>query len=423
MFKNISETIITRFVNALISFIITIIISRRFGAEGTGTIGLIVLGITIIVLVNNFIGGSGLVYLIPRYGVYNLLITSYIWALITSVPVSIILGISKLIPSGYTFHVFLLAFLFSLTSINQMIMLGKEKIKPYNIISMLQMIVLIISLMLFIKFYPQKGINAYIYALYCAYIFAFLFSSLYIKKIISFTSLAGVTKIIKETFKLGVIFQTANLLQLLNYRLSYYLIDLYTGRGNLGVYNIGVQVSESVWNIPKSLSTIIYSKISNSDDKNYSINLTLGFLKLSLAATSILLLIIIVIPKSFYVFIFSSDFINVKQVMIWLSPGILAISGGMILSHYFSGSGKAFHNTISSAIGVIFTILFCILLIPEYGLSGAALAATLSYCASTLYQIIIFCKTTKCNLINLLPVTNDIKIIKKEIKKCFNKSN
>ena len=150
MIKNIFSTIFTRFINAIISFIVIIIISQKFGAEGTGTIGLILLGITIIVMINNFVGGSALVYLVPRYDLYKLLIPSYIWALITSVPVAILLSITGLIPHEFTYHVMLLSLIFSLTSINQMFILGKEKIKLFNLTSLAQMLVLLVSLMLFV---------------------------------------------------------------------------------------------------------------------------------------------------------------------------------------------------------------------------------------------------------------------------------
>lgn len=422
MIKNIFSTIFTRFINAIISFIVIIIISQKFGAEGTGTIGLILLGITIIVMINNFVGGSALVYLVPRYDLYKLLIPSYIWALITSVPVAILLSITALIPHEFTYHVMLLSLIFSLTSINQMFILGKEKINFFNLTSLAQMLVLLVSLILFVHFFPKLGIYAYIFALYCAYLSSLLWSTLIIKKLIKIGDLNGLTSIIKEFFRLGTIFQAANLFQLLNYRLAYYLVDLHLGRSALGVYNLGTQLAEGVWNIPKSLSTIIYSKISNSNDKDYKVKLTLGFFKLSLLSTLFLLIIILILPKSFFGLIFGPDFINVKEVIFFLATGITAISAGMILSHYFSGTGKPFHNTISSGIGLVFTFILCIILIPHYKLAGAAMAATISYTASCIYQIIIFCKLTNVSIKDFLPNKNDITILKNEIKNIFKKN-
>jgi len=417
MIRNIAGTIITRFINALISFTAMIIISRNFGAEGIGTIGLIVLGITIIVLINNFVGGSSLVYLVPRYDMYRLIIPSYIWALFSSIPVSFLLSLANLIPVEFTYHVLLLSLMFSITSINQMILLGREKIILYNMISLSQMAIMIVCLIIFTYKFSGLGIMAYIYSLYCAYFISLIWSSLAIRKLIIFGSLEGITEILREIFRLGAILQAANLFQLLNYRLSYYLVDLFAGRGALGIFNLGVQLSEGVWNIPKSLSTVIYSRISNSDDSSYVIKLTLGFFKLSLIITILILTIIILIPQNVFGIIFGAEFTEVKTVILFLAAGIAAISAGMILSHYFSGTGKPHHNTISSGIGLVFTLILSLWLIPIYGLAGAGIAATVSYSATFLYQIIMFRKISGARIRDFMISSNDFKVIKAEINK------
>jgi O-antigen/teichoic acid export membrane protein len=417
MIRNIAGTILTRFINALISFAAMIIISRNFGAEGIGTIGLIVLGITIIVLINNFVGGSALVYLVPRYDLYRLIIPSYIWALFSAVPVSFLLSLAKLIPVEYTYHVLLLSLMFSITSINQMVLLGREKINLYNLISMSQMIVMISCLVIFTYNFPEEGIIIYIYSLYCAYFISLVWSTLAIRKLLTFSSLDGISDILREIFRLGAILQAANLFQLLNYRLSYYLVDFFSGRGALGVFNLGVQLSEGVWNIPKSLSTVIYSRISNSDDSSYVIKLTLGFFKLSLIITILILSIIILIPEYIFGLIFGAEFTEVKTVILFLAAGIAAISASMILSNYFSGTGRPHHNTISSGIGLVFTLLMSLWLIPIYGLAGAGIAATISYSASCLYQIIMFRKISGAKTRDFIINADDFKIVKEEISK------
>ncbi|HRS53940.1 MAG TPA: polysaccharide biosynthesis C-terminal domain-containing protein [Bacteroidales bacterium] len=420
MFKNIASTIITRFINALISFITIIILSRKFGAEGMGTIGLIVLGITIIVLINNFVGGSSLVYLVPRYNTYKLILLSYSWALISSISTTIILNLINLIPNNYTYHILLLSLLFSINSINQMIILGYEKITFYNIISLAQAIIMFISLIIFLNIIPQTSINTYVYALYCSYTLVTIWSFFSIRKfIIASKSLDKLTNLIKEIFKLGTIIQIANISQLFNYRLAYYFIDHFINRKALGIFNLSTQISEGVWNIPKSLSTVIYSKISNSNDKNYMINLTLSFFKISLIMTLIILSIIFIIPSYAFQLIFGNDFYEVKKIIILLSPGIIAISAGMILSNYFSGTGKPIYNTIGSVIGFIFTLILGLWLIPTHGLMGAALSTTISYVASSTYQIIIFYKLTNIKIKQLTFNKNDLTMVKYEIKKLF----
>ena len=56
--------------------------------------------------------------------------------------------------------------------------------------------------------------------------------------------------------------------------------------------------------------------------------------------------------------------------------------------------GEPKHNTISAAVGLIFTLILGWLLIPRFGFIGAGFSAAISYSVATLYQFIIFGKLT-----------------------------
>ena len=130
MFKNILSTLSTKIISAAISFFIVVLTSHLLGAEAVGTIGLIILGITIVLLVSNFIGGGALIYLLPRLGQYKLLVPSYIWSFLSGVVVTYILYIFNLIPKEFGLHIFLLSLINSLASANFNILLGRQKILP-----------------------------------------------------------------------------------------------------------------------------------------------------------------------------------------------------------------------------------------------------------------------------------------------------
>lgn len=71
----------------------------------------------------------------------------------------------------------------------------------------------------------------------------------------------------------GFAIQIANFAQLLNYRLSYYIIEFCSGRKALGVFDLGTKLSEAVWILPKSMATVQYARISNSkENKIYAKN-------------------------------------------------------------------------------------------------------------------------------------------------------
>jgi len=414
LLKKILGTAGARLIITIITFAVVVINARNLGAVGLGEIVILVLGITIILLISNVVGGGALVYLIPRFDLFTIIVPAYFWSFLSAIIGAYALSFFHLIPPAYTHHVLFLSLFQSLSSTNLNILLGKEKIRQFNFISVFQVVVLIGSLTWFFFFLKQVEVISYIYALYLSYFSTFLISTLAIRKYLKFNGFEYFDEAIIQIFKYGTYVQLANLLQLLNYRLSYYIIDRFLGKPNLGVFSIGTQVSEGLWLIGKSVAMVQYSRISNSTDANYAKMLTLRFLKFVFLITSVLLAILLLIPDSFFVFVFMKDFSGLNRIILSLAPGILAMSVSMILSHFFSGTGRHYHNTISSGIGLALTLIFGFTLIPQYGILGAGITASVSYFFSAGYQLIVFMKITKAAPKEFLLSGNDFTFIKGE---------
>jgi len=416
MLKNILSTITTRILVALLTLIIVLVNARFLGTEKVGTIALIILAIAIIQLVSNLIGGGALVYLLPRTQLIKIFLPSCGWAFLTSALGSFILNVLHLIPDGYTMHVFFLSLLLSLFTINYMVLMGEERILPYNIVSLLQVVILFVVLMFFLFGLKNRDVMAYIYSLYISYLFAFLASLLLILSSFRKKEIPGSGKVLKELVHLGSVMQMGNILQFFNYRLSYYFIEFFLNRAAVGIYSVGVQLSESIWLIAKSIHLVQYTRISNEKDEKYAAKLTLNLVKISFLLTFLSLIVVIVLLHVLFALIFRPAFSQVPAIMYSLAIGILTFSVSINLSPYFSGLGKPIHNTISAAIGLFFTVIFCIVLIPRLGLIGAGLAATLSYVAATLYQFIVFIRRTKLRPNDFILKKSDFTTILKQLK-------
>jgi len=422
MLKNILSTITTRVIIALLTLVMVLLNARYLGAENVGTINLIILAIAILQLISNLIGGGALVYLVPRAQLIKIYFPSCGWAILTSGAGTFLLNILHLIPSGYALDVFFLALLLSLFTVNFMVLMGKEKIRIYNIISLLQVVVLFVVVMIFFFGLNKKVVSSYLYGLYISYIFAFLTSLVFILSSFKKKEISGSVNVIRDLFRLGSVMQLGNVLQFFNYRLSYYFIEIFLKRAAVGVYAVGVQLSESIWLIAKSISLVQYTRISNVKDEKYAAKLTLNLIKISFCLTLLSLIIIMVLLHIFLGLIVKKEFQQVPAIMYALSTGILTFSISIILSPFFSGIGKPIHNTISAAIGLVFTVIFCLWFIPNIGIIGAAFAATLSYAAATTYLFIVFIKMTKVKPVDFLLKRDDLLVLKKEVSRILQQS-
>ncbi len=405
MKKLILHTFSTRLIGSILNFILALITAKYLGDTGRGTISIVVLNISVIMMVNNFVGGSALVYLIPKHGIGKTLLPSYLWALISVVVVYLILTTFNLNPVEYNSDLLYLSLIQAFLTVNLMTLLAKEKIIAHNISSLFSALLLFGGVLIFFFIIDNQSIDSYIKSLYIGYSVAAVISFITLVPNLSLKVPQKIFTATRELFKYGIYVQVANIVQLFNYRFSYYLLQLSfaEGTGLVGVYSIAVSFAEAFWLISKSIATVQYSKISNTDDDEYNINLTIKLAKNSFLATIILLLPLFFIPASFFTWLLSDEFIEVKNTILLLSPGILFISFSTIFTHYFSGIGKHYINTIGSSIGFVVTLVVGLLIIPKIGIKGAAITASASYFASACYTIIVFIRHTNISFRRLLP--------------------
>lgn len=420
MLKIIAGTVGSRLIIAIISFLIVILTCNYIGAEGYAEILLIVLGIVLILIANNLICGA-IIYFTPKTEVFRLFIPAYVWALFTSVTGAYILKTFKLIPHEYMFDVMLLTILHSLTNIHYNVLIGKEKIKEFNLISLIQVIVLIGSLTIFIFVLNEINVTSYVYSLYIACSITFVLSFLKIIQFLKIVSLSGWFTLLKQVLKYTIFTELANMFQRLNYRLSYYLINIFFGKIALGVFGAGTQISEGMWIFGKSTALIQFSRIANTNDLEYAKSLTLSFVKLVVILTLLMLIVILLLPEDFFIMLFGPEFEGVKTVIYCLSVGVMAMVPSIMFSHYFSGTGLPKYNMIGSAIGLVITVVFGLTLIPKYGLIGAGITTSMSYTTTAIYQFVIFIRLTNTRLREFLINRNDIILISHELKKMFSR--
>ena len=420
MLKKILQTISTRMIVAAISFAIVVFTTNFFGADGRGEISLFVLNLTLVSMFS-LVGGTSLVYLTSRVKPENLLLPSYFWAFNTSIGITALLWFVGLQDIRFIYHLGLLALMESLTQVNLQLVLGDNRIGRYNLVQFIQVVVLMIALSVAYFVFNLDGIEAYIAAFYASRIYSTVHSLSSIYSLLGFESPRAIRANfwlnLKNLFSYGWVIQTANIAQLLNYRVSYWLLEkLLPEKGTqlVGIYSTGINLAEAVWILSRSISTVQYAEISNTRDDAYQVDLTVGLFKLNTLITFLCMLPLLLVPASWFEWIFGKgeNFDQIQLVLTFLFPGIIANAAAGSLSHYFSGVARYSVNTYGSAAGLVVTLVTGTLFIPKYGLAGAAAAASASYSVALFYQWAIFLKKENVNWKLFLLNENDIRRLK-----------
>ncbi len=401
---------------AFLNLAIVIILSRFIGAEGKREASIIVTSIAMILLFCNMIGGSSLVYLVPRYNPFLLFLLSNAWSIFICAFAYIGFKFFPAIPETFVTPVILLSLINSFLSTNLTILLGKEKVMSNNYISLLQTFINLIVLLLMIKSFQQADIQAYISSLYIAMGTCLIISTILIFPYLKKNSFVNGKESAIELLKLGFMNQMGHIMKFMTFRISYYAMAYFSGTSILGIYSNGIALVESLLLISNSFATILYPKVSNSADYQYTQKLTLQMTKASIIICMLALIPLIILPSAFWTWLFGLEFSGVNKVIILLAPGILFYNIALIIGHYFSGVGKYNINTISNLLGLITTIILSLMVIPSYGIKEAGIISSISYLVTALFIMFSFAKEAKLKTHELFPAFADLKWLKEQMK-------
>ncbi|MFP4059461.1 MAG: polysaccharide biosynthesis C-terminal domain-containing protein [Bacteroidota bacterium] len=404
MFKKILSTISTRVMTTLMSFFIVVLNARYLGAEDLGTISLIVLGITILMNLNSIVGGGNLVYLIPRYNYHSLLTFSYLWVFAILVIFLVVMQFFNVFSTGktYSLHIILLSFVLSFSKVNLNVLISKERIGKVNIINFLQVFLLFATIITGFFLFFRREIEVYIVGLYISYLTCTVLSFIFFGDHLPKPRFREIKLHLKKLVSYGFLIQLANLLQLLNYRVTYYIIDGYFQRSVLGVYSVGIQFAEALWLICRSLALVHFSRVSNTNDKPYAIRITLQFARASFMITILLVILLLCIPSSIFSSVLGNEFRVVPKIIAYLSISIISNSLTIMLTNYFLAVGKHHLNSVVNIAGLILTIGVGFILIPRYGYAGAGITTSVSFFTMLVIAFILFRRLTGTRAKDLL---------------------
>jgi len=391
--QNIFKTFVSKVLILLINFAVLTLTTNYFGLEGRGLISIIMADLAIIVIFNNILAGNSVVYFMNKVGLSRLILPAVIWIILSTTIGSFVFSV---LHSQQSYFVLLpLTLITSFMALNLLIFIGKEKIQHFNVFSLLAPALLLIFSLCFVFLFKDRTVNGYLFSYFLSQAVVFVISLIIIRKYLIKKEIGISTDIVKKAFSYGWKNELSYFIQFLNYRLSYFFILYYQDITSVGLFSVAIVVSESIWLMAKSITTVQYSKIVNLDNPVSAIELTKKSVKLSFYATLAMLIVLAIIPSGVFGFVFGKDFSTIKQLLFFLMPGILSIAVSNVYGHYFAALNQMRVLIVKSTIGLVFTVVLSVILIPLWSIKGACIVTSVSYLSSSVYLWIAFHKTNK----------------------------
>jgi O-antigen/teichoic acid export membrane protein len=187
--------------------------------------------------------------------------------------------------------------------------------------------------------------------------------------------------LLRKLLGFGLLGQMGNVVQLLNYRLDSYLVLLFVDTRGVGLYAIGVALSEALWLLANSVAVVLVPRLTAADEEYVSRTTPLVCRGTVLASLAGAVVLGIAAPRLIPL-LFGDDFRGSVAPLLWLLPGTVALAASKVLSAYVFSRGRPLINTSIAGLTFAATMAGDLALIPTLGVDGAAIASSLAYILS-----------------------------------------
>lgn len=175
-----------------------------------------------------------------------------------------------------------------------------------------------------------------------------------------------------------------NLLQLLAYRVDFWLIKYFYDTEAVGQYAQANKFAQLMWMLPNMATQLLIPRFSAMEKRSIGSIFSLGLLTnfLLLVLTTVLATII------FRVYLFP-EYTAALPAFYLMLPGYFFWAMVIYIAGYFSWQGKFNYNFWGSAACLVIISLADLVLIPRWGIQGGAVANSIAYSAIFVLYLVL----------------------------------
>jgi O-antigen/teichoic acid export membrane protein len=390
------------FVMVFVGLLTSVVLARALGAEGRGQLAVIMLLPVMLSIFLNLGVSSANVFYISSKRVSStvalrtsIFLTLFLSLLGVSISVPLLLFKSDTLFPGAPLWILLFGMaLFPIQLLDGFfvsIINGQQRFKEYAAISLLSPFLYLAALSVFVWMLDSGVIGAVasqlVVSLVSMTVLFFFFRKFFGQR----CSKGEIVHYSKRCFNYGGRAHLSNIMAFVNYRADLFILNLFLSSANLGIYAISVALAESLWLLSKGISTVLLPKLSelhNAEGKRKMLTPFIArwvFLLTFVAAV----VAAIIIPYAINLF-YGAEFMPGVQTFRILLIGIVLGSFSRVLANDIAARDLPQYNFYASIAVVSVNVTMNFILIPKWGIIGAATATSFAYGFNSILKICIY---------------------------------
>ncbi|MCP5062687.1 MAG: oligosaccharide flippase family protein [Ignavibacteriae bacterium] len=429
--NNLVHTIVTKVPISILTLLSIVFLTRALGPEGNGIYSYIMTNVSLAVMVLGFNISTPLLYFgankeielkkLKAIGLVIVVFSTFVYSLI-------FLFFKLFYPSGLNFFLpsvnieiylivfLLLSYLFTMSSVLfDSLLKGSFLFKKANNYQIVVQTINTLSYALMLYLFVQRNKSTSFEILFYWILITQAIATLYLA--VKFFSNLGFGinfKNIKGDFNKFMKYASQIYLNtissFINKRIDIWFVEFYKGVSMLGIYSLATSVTNFMLQFLNPANQVLMTHFSKKNENNLNFAL---FTRLLTTIAIVLAICIFVFSDYVIPILFGTKFESSIEIIKILSVAVVFSYLRNMYSSFNNAHNKVKLNIYGNFIGLIFTLVLDILLIPKYGIVGAAYASLTAYLASYIFIFITVLKQIDDPFHNcLIILPKDIKIIK-----------
>lgn len=188
----------------------------------------------------------------------------------------------------------------------------------------------------------------------------------------------------------------------LHFRANTFLLNALVGVGATGVFSVALGLAETLWYLPTSFGLVLFSRAVRGGREG-------AYIASAMTRTMLALMLVAAVPLWFVApslveLAYGPAFREAGVALQILLPGVLAYSVVAVLSNPLIAWGAPGRVTAVLAAGLVANLTANLLLIPQLGMNGAAVASTISYTLTAAAMLLLYRRLSGLSLRQTLVV-------------------
>jgi O-antigen/teichoic acid export membrane protein len=196
-------------------------------------------------------------------------------------------------------------------------------------------------------------------------------------------------RLLLESILFGVRAWAGSLARLLNFRTDQILMGFLASEAALGIYAVAVNTSEALLYLPTATATALVPVVARADSESRAWETLRAFRSTVLVTAGLVVAAAALGPLALPV-VFGSAFSGSVVPFLLLVPGAFGFVATAIFSSALMASSSPGRSSLGPFVSLVVSIALDVLLIPRFGASGAAAAASVAFLAGGCTALVVF---------------------------------